>query len=117
MAARRRSIASDLRRVDATADRAIDYEDSPALDESFFTRPLADWPPAKETITIRLDADVLAWFRHRGRGYQTRINRVLRLFVQGQAAGQNRRRQPAGSGRNHRRAADRWSPSGEGAKS
>src|SRR5512136_1702348 len=98
MPARRRSIVSDLGRVDRTADRAIDYADSPPLDESFFTRPLADWPPAKQTITIRLDADVLAWFRRRGRGYQTRINRVLRLFVQGQAAGPARRRQPLGPG-------------------
>lgn len=104
MPARRRSIASDLGRVDGTADRAIDYEDSPPLDESFFTRPLADWPPAKETITIRLDADVLAWFR--GRGYQTRINRVLRLFVQAQAPGRARSRQARrpGPGRHQARS-------------
>src|SRR5512136_2064694 len=57
-----------------------------------------DWPPGKETITFRLDADVLAWFRRGGRGYQTRINHVLRLFVQGQAAGPARRRQPLGPG-------------------
>ena len=113
MPGRKRSIASDLRRVDKTADRAIDYEDSPPLDESFFTRPLADWPPAKETITIRIDADVLAWFRQRGRGYQTRINRVLRLFVQNQATGRTRRRQPGNPVRNQRRAA---SASGHGAK-
>jgi uncharacterized protein (DUF4415 family) len=81
-----------LRKVDGTAERAIDYEDSPPLDESFFSRPLADWPPAKETITIRLDADVLSWFRRGGRGYQTRINRVLRLFMQAQGAGRARRR-------------------------
>jgi uncharacterized protein (DUF4415 family) len=81
-----------LRKVDRTADRVIDYEDSPPLDDSFFSRPLAGWPPSKETITIRLDADVLRWFRRRGRGYQTRINRVLRLFVEGQTAGRTRRR-------------------------
>jgi uncharacterized protein (DUF4415 family) len=116
MPARRRSIASDLRKVDRTADRAIDYEDNPPLDESFFTRPLADWPPVKETITIRLDADVLAWFRRRGRGYQTRINRVLRLFVQGQATGRARRRQDARPGGSQHRAVERSSPSGHGAK-
>jgi uncharacterized protein (DUF4415 family) len=77
---------------------------------------LADWPPAKQTITIRLDADVVAWFRRRGRGYQTRINRVLRLFVEGQAAGRARRRHPLGPGRNQRRAADRSSAGGHGAK-
>lgn len=96
MSASRRHIASDLRRVDRTSDASIDYTDSPPLDDSFLTRPLTQWPPAKETITIRLDADVLAWFRRRGRGYQTRINHALRLFVQGQTpraskAGQARR--------------------------
>jgi uncharacterized protein (DUF4415 family) len=105
-----------LRRVDRTADRAIDYEDSPPLDESFFTRPLADWPPAKETITIRLDADVLAWFRRRGRGYQTRINRVLRLFVQAQTTGRARSRQATRPGRNQRRTPGQSSPRGHGVK-
>jgi uncharacterized protein (DUF4415 family) len=93
MSARQRPIASDLRRVDRTADHAIDYQDSPPLDESFLTRPLVEWPPAKATITIRIDVDVLAWFRQDGRGYQTRINHVLRRFVDGQ-----RRRPVAGRG-------------------
>lgn len=35
----------------------------------------------KESITIRLDADVLKFFKDTGKGYQTRINRVLRQFV------------------------------------
>ena len=34
--------------------------------------------PVKQQLTVRLDADVVAWLRHRGRGYQTRLNRVLR---------------------------------------
>jgi uncharacterized protein (DUF4415 family) len=110
MPVRRRAIASDLRRVDATADEAIDYEDSPPLDELFFTRPLVDWPPDKKTITIRLDADVLAWFRRRGSGYQTRINRVLRLFVEGQAAGRSKRRHASRSGRIPRGAVESPSP-------
>ncbi len=38
--------------------------------------------PRKEAVHIRLDADVLAWFRDHGPGYQTRINAVLRSFVQ-----------------------------------
>jgi uncharacterized protein (DUF4415 family) len=36
--------------------------------------------PPKESVSLRLDADVLAWFRARGAGYQTRINAVLRAF-------------------------------------
>jgi len=39
-------------------------------------------PPRKEHINIRIDADVLAWFKQTGRGYQTRINNVLRAFVE-----------------------------------
>ena len=36
--------------------------------------------PPKESVSLRLDADVLAWFRASGAGYQTRINAVLRAF-------------------------------------
>jgi len=36
------------------------------------------YKPLKQPVTLRLDADVLAWFKKRGRGYQTRINRALR---------------------------------------
>lgn len=36
------------------------------------------YPPVKRKVSLRLDADVLAWFQRQGRGYQTRINRVLR---------------------------------------
>jgi uncharacterized protein (DUF4415 family) len=39
-------------------------------------------PPPKEHINIRLDADVLSWFRKTGKGYQTRMNNVLRAFVE-----------------------------------
>jgi uncharacterized protein (DUF4415 family) len=37
--------------------------------------------PIKKPITLRLDADVLAWFQRAGRGYQTRINRALRKLM------------------------------------
>jgi uncharacterized protein (DUF4415 family) len=39
------------------------------------------YKPIKKPVTLRLDADVLAWFKKKGRGYQTRINRALRTFV------------------------------------
>jgi uncharacterized protein (DUF4415 family) len=37
--------------------------------------------PIKKPVTLRLDADVLAWFKKQGRGYQTRINRALRKVM------------------------------------
>lgn len=47
--------------------------------------PLPEWPgyyrPIKKAITLRVDADVLAWFQRQGRGYQTRINRALRKLM------------------------------------
>ena len=39
------------------------------------------YKPIKRPITLRLDADVLAWFKKQGRGYQTRINRTLRRVM------------------------------------
>jgi len=38
-------------------------------------------PPKKEPVNLRIDSDVLDWFRQSGKGYQTRINNVLRAFV------------------------------------
>jgi uncharacterized protein (DUF4415 family) len=39
------------------------------------------YKPVKKPVTLRLDADVLAWFKKQGRGYQTRINRALRRLM------------------------------------
>ena len=43
-----------------------------------------DWPQPKQAISLRIDQDVLAWFRDGGPGYQTRMNAVLRAFVDAQ---------------------------------
>jgi len=63
-------------------DSDIDYSDIPALDQSFFKRATVEWPPVKKQLTIRLDADVLDWLKGQGRGYQTRINRILRVAME-----------------------------------
>jgi uncharacterized protein (DUF4415 family) len=70
-----------LPRVDRLRDEDIDYSDIPELEDELFAQPLVPWPPKKETITIRVDSDVLGWFKQQGRGYQTRINQVLRRFM------------------------------------
>ncbi len=51
---------------------------------TFFTKATEAWPPAKQQLTIRLDADVLNWLKANGRGYQTRINRILRAAMESQ---------------------------------
>jgi uncharacterized protein (DUF4415 family) len=65
-------------------DSEIDYSDSPALDKSFLKKATVSWPPVKKQLTIRLDADVLEWLKGHGRGYQTRINRILRVVMESQ---------------------------------
>ncbi|WP_427901721.1 BrnA antitoxin family protein [Marinobacter bryozoorum] len=40
--------------------------------------------PAKQPVTLRIDEDVLEWFRSQGKGYQTRINKLLRLYMESQ---------------------------------
>ena len=65
-------------------DSDIDYSDIPPLDKSFYQRATKAWPPAKQQLTIRLDTDVLKWLKTYGRGYQTRINRILRAAMESQ---------------------------------
>lgn len=78
---------SDLGRIarwtDAEIERmATSDTDHPTLDAEFWRG--VDKLPRKEAISIKLDHDVLAFFRKQGRGYQTRINAVLRRYVQSQ---------------------------------
>jgi uncharacterized protein (DUF4415 family) len=80
----KKSIKSDLARIDRMKDAEIDYSDIPPLDKSFFTKATEAWPPNKQQLTIRLDADVLKWLKAHGRGYQTRINRILRAAMEAQ---------------------------------
>ena len=77
-------ITSDLKRLDRIKDADIDYSDIPPLGRSFFTKATVAWPPVKKQLTIRLDADVLEWLKADGRGYQTRINHILRIVMESQ---------------------------------
>jgi uncharacterized protein (DUF4415 family) len=77
---------TDWAKVDAMT--AKELEASIAADPDDLHEDL-DWsqavkglPPRKEHINIRVDADVLNWFRDTGKGYQTRMNNVLRAFVE-----------------------------------
>jgi uncharacterized protein (DUF4415 family) len=80
----KKSIQSDLARIDRMKDAEIDYSDIPPLDKTFLKKATMPWPPVKRQLTIRLDADVLAWLKAHGRGYQTRINRILRVAMESQ---------------------------------
>lgn len=76
-----------LERLAAAPEADIDTADIPEVPDWSGAVRGGLYKPRKEAITIRLDADVLAWFRNRadgGRGYQSEINRVLRQHVAGE---------------------------------
>lgn len=68
----------------AMSDDDIDYSDIPELDEEFFKdAKLVERKPRTEAISIRIDTEVLQWFKShaKDKGYQTLINDVLRTYV------------------------------------
>ncbi len=56
-------------------------------DEEFWKDAKVVWPTPKKVVTMRLDADLLAWFRQQ-RGYQTRINAILRAYMKAHESGE-----------------------------
>jgi len=88
--------AEQLAALATLPDAAIDTSDAPELlDWSGAKRGLF-YRPLKQQLTLRVDADVIAWFKAQAtskEGYQTRINRALREYVRGQARkrGQSKR--------------------------
>jgi uncharacterized protein (DUF4415 family) len=90
---------AELKSLAALPDSAIDTSDAPELlDWSDAKRGLF-YRPVKQQLTLRLDADVVAWFKSHttsNEGYQTRINRALREYVQGQTGRPPRNGRPAG---------------------
>lgn len=77
----RQLTAKERERLEAAP---IDYSDIPPLGEEFFAKVQRTWPPAKQQVTIRLDTDVVKWLKAHGRGYQTRINHILRAAMESQ---------------------------------
>ena len=79
----RKQSKTDWARLDAMKDADIDFRDIAELGDEFFERAELR-VPAKQAITIRVDADVLTWFKAQGKGYQTRINKLMRAFMEAQ---------------------------------
>ena len=77
---------TDWERVDALTDDEIDTSDIPPLDDDFFANAELRMPEPKQAITIRVDKEVLDWFKSQGKGYQTRMNAVLRMYMEGQSS-------------------------------
>lgn len=77
------SSKTDWERLAAMEDKDIDTSDTPELDDAFFENAELR-VPVKKPVTLRLDADVLEWFKAGGKGYQTRINQLLRKYMESQ---------------------------------
>jgi uncharacterized protein (DUF4415 family) len=77
--------ATDFKRLREMGDEDIDYSDIPKLDESFWKTATLVMPEPKDRLTIRLDHEVVEWFKKNGRGYQTRINAILRSYMKAQS--------------------------------
>ena len=73
---------TNLTRIDAMTEEEIDTSDIRPLTKNFFKKATLRMPTRKATITMRVDADVLNWFKRQGKGYQSRINAVLKMFVE-----------------------------------
>jgi uncharacterized protein (DUF4415 family) len=72
---------TDWEKLSKMEDNEIDYSDTPELDESFFDNATIRMPEPKKAVNIRLDNDVLEWYKKQGAGYQTRMNAVLRMYM------------------------------------
>jgi uncharacterized protein (DUF4415 family) len=71
-------------RLSTMTEKEINLSDSPELDDSFFENATLLMPEPKKSVSLRIDKDVLDWYKHQGPGYQTRINAVLRMYMRAQ---------------------------------
>lgn len=81
--------AEQKARLDAIAampDDQIDTSDAPFLPDAVWKKVSDELPQKKQQITLRIDAEVLAFFKDSGKRYQSRMNAVLRSYVEAQKA-------------------------------
>ncbi|NJS11044.1 MAG: BrnA antitoxin family protein [Microcoleus sp. CSU_2_2] len=71
-----------LEELENIPESAIDTSDIPELDASFWEQAKLVEPLTKQAISLRVDSDVLDWFKNQGKGYQSLMNSVLRSYVE-----------------------------------
>jgi uncharacterized protein (DUF4415 family) len=76
-----RKQAREIEKLAKMADEAIDTRDVPEVEDFSGAVRGRFYRPVKQQITLRIDADLLAWFRSLGEKYQTRINEALREYM------------------------------------
>jgi len=72
-----------LKKVAERAEETIDTSEIPPLSDGFWKTAVRNpfYRPVKQQVTLRLDADVVAWLRRQGKGYQSRANALLRAAM------------------------------------
>lgn len=86
---------TDWKRLDALTDEEIEAsikDDPDGSDDWNWSDAVLVIPPKKKAISIRVDEDVLDYFKHEGAGYQRRINAVLRSYMQQKKTGKTKKR-------------------------
>ena len=76
---------TDFARLDKMKDEDIDFSDAPEITPEMFAKVIVRRglkPRTKTQVTLRVDTDVLEWYKKQGRGYQTKINLLLRAYMQ-----------------------------------
>jgi uncharacterized protein (DUF4415 family) len=71
---------AEIAALNALPDESIDYSDIPPLTEEFWQNAVRNpfYKPTKTATTVRVDTDVLLWLKSKGKGYQARMNAILR---------------------------------------
>jgi len=76
---------TDFKRLDAMTDADIDLSDIPEVTPEMFAKGVVRRglkPITKQQLTLRLDSDVIEWYRGQGSGYQTKMNALLRAYME-----------------------------------
>jgi uncharacterized protein (DUF4415 family) len=78
-----KSIRKELAALSAKPERNIDYSDLPPATRKDWVGAVRGkfYRPIKQQLTVRIDADVLVWLKSRGKGYQSRLNAILRAAM------------------------------------
>lgn len=90
---------TDFGRLDSMTDEDIDLSEIPEITPAMFAKGVVRRglkPITKRQMTLRLDSDVIEWFKRQGRGYQTRMNALLRAYMEEHKRSAGGRRPKAG---------------------
>jgi uncharacterized protein (DUF4415 family) len=81
-----KKFGTDFERLDKMTDEDIDYSDIPPITDEMWAKGVLRKNfkpvPRKRQLTLRIDNDVIDFFKEQGRGYQTKINQLLRAYME-----------------------------------